>query len=224
MPDAADRECGKDVEVCAGLSLSVATEGEIDVFAEPSGEGYVPAAPEVGDGMGEIRAPKVVDKVEAEEFSDAYGNEGITCEVAVYLQRIEHGREKTRGAGEGFPVVVDGVDKGCEAVGDDSLEEVTPQHEAGAFGEVIYREILAFLNLREEFVGFADRTGCNLREETDKKCIEEEIALGRNLAAIDLKHVAEGLECEKRYSERYDEGKTRGLPNKSCESKDVGKG
>ena len=56
---------------------SVAAQRNIDIIPEPCGEGNMPAAPELSDGKGEIRAFKVCHQINAEEPGTSDGDVGI---------------------------------------------------------------------------------------------------------------------------------------------------
>ena len=88
VPEATEEKDDDGVEVACTLPAGGVGEGEVDVVAEPVGEGDVPAAPEVGDVEGLVGAVEVVGDGEAEEEAEAHGDVGVAGEVEVDLERV----------------------------------------------------------------------------------------------------------------------------------------
>src|SRR5690606_18405195 len=88
----------------------------------------------------------------------------------------------------------DVVDDGCTGVRDRHLLEETPEHLAQTIACRCHIERAWFEELREQVPCPFDRTGHQLREETDEGEERDRIPRRFHLAAIDVDRIAEGLE------------------------------
>ena len=117
---------GKDnnrIERPARHPHTVASEGNVEVVAEPRRERDMPAAPEFLDAATKIRCLEVVGQREAHSQRTAQGDAGIAEEVAVNLERVEeHGQQHIATAihfGAGIHI----VDECSHVVGHNHLEK-----------------------------------------------------------------------------------------------------
>ena len=140
VPEPGDEEDDEDVADGLGLGDAGSAEGDVEVVAEPGGEGDVPPPPELGDVAGEVGELEVGHQLEAEELGGADGDVGVPGEVAVDLEGEEDGAEDEGGAGEGLGVVEAHVDVGRAGVGDDDLLEHAPEDEAHAVAPLLISE------------------------------------------------------------------------------------
>ena len=119
VPETAEQEDDEGVAYDFGLADAAAAEGDIDVVAEPGGEGDVPAAPELGDVAAEVGHVEVAPQADTEEFGAADGDVAIAGEVAVDLEGKEDGGKDERGAAELRGVGENLIDIDGTAVGDE---------------------------------------------------------------------------------------------------------
>ena len=122
------------VDVAGALPTGGVGEGEVDVVAEPVGEGDVPAAPEVGEVEGAVGAVEVVGEGEAKELADAHGDVGVAGEVEVDLEGVGVDADEDLGSAVEGGGVEDAVgDVVGEEVGDEEFfDEAGGDEEEGA--------------------------------------------------------------------------------------------
>ena len=134
VPEAAEEKDDDGVEVAGALPAGGVGEGEVDVVAEPVGEGDVPAAPEVGEVEGLVGAVEVVRDGEAEEEAEAHGDVGVAGEVEVDLEGVGVDADEDLGTAVEGGGVEDAVgDVVGEEVGDEEFfDEAGGDEEEGA--------------------------------------------------------------------------------------------
>ena len=80
-----------------------ASQWEVNMLTEPSGQSDMPTSPEVLDVGGEIWALKVYGDIDSEQFSHPNCDIGIPGEITVQLNTIKQGgKQKARGRGTGI--------------------------------------------------------------------------------------------------------------------------
>lgn len=200
MPDTAHKKNDQDIEITAPLAASAPAQREIDVIAQPGGEGDVPSAPEVTCGGGGIGHREVLGQVETEDLAAANGDGGIACEIAKDLDGVECCRQSDL-HGAVFPVAsVHGVDEDRRPVGDDHLEEAAPEDGDEATFDAVKGEepgsLLAceLIELWNEDAGALDGPRGNLGEEGHVDEVLEEAALWFDLAGMHVGHIRDGSE------------------------------
>ena len=110
-------------------------ERNIDIVLEPSGEGNVPAAPEVDEGGREVGTVEVHHQLEAEEPGHAAGGIGVAREIAIDLERKE---DRSNPAGSPLVqrvVTKDAIDVKSEGVGHHHLLEEPVDDERDALDD-----------------------------------------------------------------------------------------
>ena len=179
VPEPGDEEDDEDVADGLGLGDAGPAKGDVEVVAEPGGEGDVPAPPELGDVAGEVGELEVGHQLEAEELGGADGDVGVPGEVPVDLEGEEDGAEDEGGSGEGFGVVEAHVDVGRTGVGDDDLLEHAPEDEAHAVAPLLVGEGAGRGDLRQEVGGALDgpATSCGKKETKAAKATGSRVAL-----------------------------------------------
>ena len=128
------------VEELAGKSLSVAAQGDVDVLAEPGGQGDVPPSPEVGDGGGQVGVVEVFQELKAQHATQADGHVGVAREIEVDVQGVGQHQEpggQHRGLG-GVDRAQVGVNGG-QGVAQEDLLGKSYGKAAHARGELVYR-------------------------------------------------------------------------------------
>ena len=194
VPEPGDEEDDEDVADGLGLGDAGSAEGDVEVVAEPGGEGDVPTPPELGDVAGEVGELEVGHQLEAEELGGADGDVGVPGEVPVDLEGEEDGAEDEGGAGERLGVVETHVDVGRTGVGDDDLLEHAPEDEAHAVAPLLVGEGAGRGDLRQEVGGALDGPRDELGKEGDEGGEGDGVAGGLEVAAVDVDGVGEGLE------------------------------
>src|SRR5215831_14040683 len=102
-------------------------------------------------------------------------------------------------------VIINGIDDRGRAIGDDRLLEETPEHPAEAAHGAIEVPAVLDLELWEELVRAHDGARDEVRKKRDEEREVTEVRLRLALPAIDVDHVAYGLERIKRDSDRQHE-------------------
>ncbi len=155
-----------DVAQRPQLGPGVAPQRDVEVVAQPAGQGHMPAPPEILQGTGRVRGVEVDGKPDPEEQRQADGDVGVAAEIAVDLHGVAPGGEQRlerrvlRGRGE------DGGHDGTGHVGGDHdlLEEAGQNQPEGAC--VVHRlGVTALAQLREQLVPPDDRPGQQVGEE-----------------------------------------------------------
>lgn len=194
VPEAAEEHGEHKVEVGAGAAVAIAAEGNVEVVTEPGGKRDMPAAPEFGEGAGEVGAAEVDGEVEAEEFGHADGHVGVAGEVEEDLEGEGKGAgpgvEDAGVGGEGAEV---GVAEAGEIIGEGHFFGEAEGEEEDAAGEVFGGGFAPGVEVGEEVVSADDGAGDELGEEGEKEGVIEGIADGSLLAAVNVDDVGEAL-------------------------------
>jgi len=165
----------------------------------------VPAAPEFGDRLREVRVVKVACQINAEHLGGADGDVAVAAEVAVDLHGEQDDRKRDFKAGVLLQIVENLIDEDRDPVGDDELQEQSPDHHDKSAPRAQIVEGLRVLQLRQKIFRALDGARDELREEGDKERLAEKITLRRDAAAIDVRRVAERLERVKRDADRQND-------------------
>ena len=112
VPESAEEHGKGQVDVGAGGAFLVATERDVEVVAEPCGEGDVPALPEVGEADGSVGVAEVVLNGETEAEGDTDGAGGVAREVAEDLAGESEGANPGIHKADACGVFVDFIDNG----------------------------------------------------------------------------------------------------------------
>jgi hypothetical protein len=178
--------------------VAIAPQGDIDVVAQPGGEGDVPAAPEVSEADGCIGKAEVVRESKAQTEGRSDRGDRVAGEVAEDLstegQRRDPGIDK---AGDGLAVIDLLHDRGKEAVGEHRFLKQTQGHQGQAEAQLIGCGLAGQLKLRNQFGGPHDGSGYQVRKERNKEGVIEEAARRRCTAEVDVqgvRHGGEGIE------------------------------
>jgi len=175
------------------LRYAVSPERDIEIITEPGRQGDMPTMPEFRYGGGLIRPIEIVPEAKTQHLGGAYGNIGISGEVAVYLEGKEQGRQDQRQPGVAPRVPIDGRNKDREAVRNDDLLEYAPHHQLDPTGHLRIGENVLFPKLVEHILWSLYRACRELREKYDEKGIISEVFLKVLFSAVNLNHVAHAL-------------------------------
>src|SRR5215211_5392760 len=205
VPQAAQEHCQHEVAVGPALPVTVSAERDVEVVAQPAGEGYVPAPPEVLQAECEIGPVEVLREDEAEEQRQPDRHVRVAGEVAVDLRGEAVDREQDLRARVGEGVVEDRIhDASRKLVCDDGLlDEAAGYQEQARSGQNAPR-VARHAQLGEQLVRPHDRSCDEVGEEglQDRHVAER----GRTgVAAIDVDDVGDRLEGEERDPDRQDD-------------------
>ena len=182
-----------------------AAKRDIYVIAEPSGEGYMPASPELRYVTGEIGVVEVTHQFDTKEFSRSDCDVRIAGEIAVNLKSEEDGCKEQSGTVLSIvrcPYLI----HICSAViGNHYLFEQAPEYLAHSIHGLVIGEAPVRLELRQEVGSAFNRSGHQLREERNKSKESDDVLGGFYLLAIDIYRVAEGLESIEGNADRKDD-------------------
>ena len=162
----------------------------------------MPAAPEFLDGRGEIRAFEVGHQLHAEEIGRALGDVRVSGKIAVDLEGEEHGGHHQGKALVEMDLIVNPVHVHGQIIGNHQLFKETPGHKLHAVGRLVVVEYVLLPDLVQQVFAALDGSGHQLGEEGHEGGVNAEMSLRPNLAAVDVDHVAEGLEGVKGDSNR----------------------
>ena len=107
VPESAQQHGEYQVEIGTQLAFPVAAQRDIEVVAQPGGQGDVPAVPEIGHAVRLVGRVEVDGKTESQQQGDADGHIAVARKVAVYLQGISVNAEKVLKAGIEAGIVED---------------------------------------------------------------------------------------------------------------------
>src|SRR6476660_8755282 len=93
MPKSADKHRNNEVRVRAGKGALVAAYRNVKIFAQPRGKRDVPASPEIGDRLRQIRRIKIFCENESEHQAKSDRHVGVTAEIEINLKRIRERSE-----------------------------------------------------------------------------------------------------------------------------------
>src|ERR1700749_667431 len=85
VPETADQHGEEQAEEGAPFAVAVATQRDVQVVAQPGGEGDVPAPPEIREAPRAVGIAEVVRELEAEAEREADGAQRVAGEVTVDL-------------------------------------------------------------------------------------------------------------------------------------------
>src|SRR5439155_12657302 len=117
-----------EVAVRLDGATAVTAERNVEVVAQPRRQRDVPARPELGERLREVRPVEVHSQVVAQEPRAPERNVRVAREVTVDLERVEVDRNEQRGTVVQRRVDEVGVHDGGQRVGYDDLLEVPAQH------------------------------------------------------------------------------------------------
>ena len=176
--------------------MPAAPQGDIEVVPQPAGEGHVPAAPEVLQGDGAVGAVEVLGEPDPQQEGDPDGDVRVAAEVGVDLHRVAVDGQQDLGGGVLPRDAEHGVDDGGgDVAGDDHLLEQPPPDEQRGPRGVAGQEGAGDVQLGQELGGAHDRSRHQVGEERQ---VDGEVQPppGGQGAAVDVHHVADGLEGE----------------------------
>ena len=85
MPDTGQEEYDEEIDISSDLSLTVTTQGNVDIITEPGTQGDVPSSPEFTDTVATVRIVEVLLELETEHLAETDRHIRITREIKVDL-------------------------------------------------------------------------------------------------------------------------------------------
>ena len=110
MPQTTQQEHHHRVADGFAFAAPTASQGDIDIIAEPGHEGDMPPAPELSYTTGEVRETEVITETDTEQLCGSDSDIGITGEVAIDLEGEQQHTDDEGQTVIVLPVSPDGVD------------------------------------------------------------------------------------------------------------------
>src|SRR5438094_7176655 len=110
MPQPTENHGDREVAVRRPGATLTATEGDVEVVAQPAREADVPAVPELLQARRLVRRIEVLRQRVAEQERGADGDVGVAREVAVDLQRVAVDAGERLGTAEPIRPIEDAID------------------------------------------------------------------------------------------------------------------
>ena len=141
--------------------------------------------------------------------ASADGDERISGEIAIDLEREEHDRDEERERAIAIGKIEHRRHIGREIVGDHHFQEISRDRELEPEEEIGPAEMLRARDLRQEPARPHDRPRDELREERDEGGEGQEIALGRDALPVHVDRVAHALKRVERDAGRQHDVEAR---------------
>lgn len=165
VPKSGKKEDDPRVENDARQNATRAAERNVHVVAEPSRKRDVPVAPEVAEGLREIRTIEVHHQLDAEKLADANRTVRVAGEVAINLERVKDHADEASDRRVKLRILEGEIDIHRQQVGNDHLLEESVDDEPNAFHPLLVLKAARRGELREHLRSSSDRPGDDLREE-----------------------------------------------------------
>ena len=167
MPQSAKEKNDHEIQASACIRDAVSAERDIQIIPEPAGQGDVPAAPKIPEGLGDVGVIKILKKLEAEHLSQPHGHVRVTGKVEIDLQgvadRPKPGIRRGQLAGRQRENLVCGE---CNRVGDEDFFGQSHYKTADSPGKLL-QAVLTTGQLRSDGMPPQNGSGNKLREEED---------------------------------------------------------
>ena len=165
----------------------------------------MPAAPELGDRLADVRIVEVFEELETEHLAETDRHIRVAGEIEVNLQRVANRAHPRTGGGQLarciFAYAVRNLRK---YIGQQYLFAEAEQKAADALGK-LRKRVLAHGKLYVDIVVAYDRACNQLREHGNVQRQRKRIVLRRNLSAVYVNDIAERLKRVKRNADRHDD-------------------
>ena len=211
MPQTTHQKDDKGIADDFGFGSAAASQGNVDIVTKPGGERNMPATPELGYVTAEIGHVEVAHQLNAEQFGATYGYIGIAGKIAVYLKGEENGCQQQGTAALVLISIKHLIDIDGTIVGYDYLLEKAPQHLTATVNGLCIIKGARMLELRQKVGGTLNRTRNQLREKADIGQKGYRITCRRQLLAINIYAIGQGLKGIEGDAHRQDNMQGSGL-------------
>ena len=152
----------------------------------------MPAAPELGDRLADVRLFEVFHKAETHHQAQTDGHVAVTGEVEIQLRGVRQRSEPGIAGGRGLQGKTV-IGNHCQGVGNEYFFD-KPLHEPrGTFAELV-QGVGAVIELVGQVAKAQHGPGNQVREDRDKGGKVDQVAGRRGIAAVHVDDVADGLE------------------------------
>ena len=175
--------------------MAIAAERDVQVVAQPRGERDVPAPPEVREADRRVRKAEIIGhgETQAQRRPDRRGRvagevaEDLTAEGECSGPGVQRSRD--------LAAVVDALGNVCEeAVGQHDLVEQPESHEREPEAQLRRAGTPRLGELRHQLGGAHDRTGHQVRKESDEQRVVEQVLRRQRAPQVHVERVRHGGE------------------------------
>ena len=206
VPESAQQHGQNQVDVGTDLAFPVAAQRNVEVIAQPGGQGDVPAMPKIGHAVRLIGGIEVDGETEAQQQGDTDGHVAVTREVAVYLQGIAVYAKEVLHSGIQAGIVENAFYKvDADIVGDDGFLEQTAHDEEDSFAEHFLRNEQGLADLGNKIAGTHNRSCYQLGEEGYIKDVVQQVIERLQVTAVYVEGIAQRLEGEEGNTDRQED-------------------
>ena len=206
VPKPAEQKRRHDVQRGPGVAETVAAERNVQILAQETRQGHVPALPELPNVRRVIRRVEIHRHLDVEHARGAERHVGITAEVEVDLQRVRQYGEPGAERRERLGMIEAHRGDRRERVGDAHLlHQSDHQQEQPRRKMERLRSLVRWRGeLRHHLAVVQDRSGQQMREKAHEQRVVEQARLFR-LAATDVDEVCDLGEGEEADAQRQDD-------------------
>src|SRR5262249_16894335 len=149
----------------------------------------VPASPELTEAGGQVRVIEVENQIETHEAGDAARHVRVAAEIEKDLPAKCDRCQDERRRSERTRVVVNPLDLKREVICQRHFLEQPEQEQRSAIGEVLEPNRRELAKLWQQMAGALDRSGHQLRKETNERGKTQKIPLPVDVAEIKVNGV-----------------------------------
>ena len=191
MPDPAGHKDHNDVQDIG----PIAAEAQIHIITQPERQGHMPSPPKFARRGGHVGLVEISRQIDAEEFSEPDGHQGIRPEIEIDDQAVGQDRIERIQSAAGREIMK--LMKGAQHVGEQNFIGQAPGQEFDPAAQIGRQPGLAgdAVQLAGDLFEAQDRPGDQLRKEADEGGELDRIFLRRHRAVADINQVRYDLEC-----------------------------
>ncbi|MNO93249.1 hypothetical protein D3C76_848460 [compost metagenome] len=200
VPQTTKQHGQEQVAIGHQRAFAVTAEGDVQVVTQPGRQADVPAPPELGDRLADVRLLEVFHEAETHHQAQADGHVAVTGEVEIQLRGIRQGAEP----GIARARVLQGkavVGHHRQGVGDEDFLDETLHEPRAALGELV-EGVGAVVELVGQVAETQHGAGDQVREDRHERREVDQVAGGRGVAAVHVDDVADRLEDVERDTDR----------------------
>ena len=199
MPQSAQEHRDNQVDILAHLTLTVASQGDIDIVTNPRRQRDMPATPEIGDTLRTVRGVEVHGETEAQQQGDTDSHITIAREIAIDLKGIAIDTQEILHTTIERGIIEDAVHEiQGDIITDDGFLEQTDGNEIAALGKHLRGNLKRFTNLWGKVASAHNRSCHQLGEERHIEGVVEQRRQGFQITTIHVDDIRHRLEREER--------------------------